>query len=217
MALLSHTEVVYQNWDIYVAERRLFYLDGIISFMRMFPETGITFLKEEGYISQALAAVKSDTPWHAQANLKWSEDVAANQLRRIKAGAPVAFTKVAHTIVACELALAKTGIAPRFWVYDHMRIIPAVYNIDRLNDTIVEQIKQRPNAKTHLQSIAGSDYTEVLNEMVQGYCVTSETAHKLEDFIRLDPSIEVGSVRFRPGKKRLGKLHATAFEQVPLR
>ena len=91
--LLSDTEVMYDNWDEHVRNRRLYYVDGIVAFMQMFPERRITFLRSEGHIAKAIESVKSQTTWTEQANFRWSDDVASNQLRHIRARDPVAFTK----------------------------------------------------------------------------------------------------------------------------
>ncbi len=214
--LLSHREVIYPNWELDVGTRRLYYVDGIVAFMRLLKVTQIVFLKDDGHIGKAVATVKHDTEWIDQANLRWAEDVAANQLRRVQQRMAVSFTKAVYTIVACEHAIASHGIASYLWPYQYMRIVPAVYNIDKLNKETLAGLLNKPNARANLEHIAGTSYAELLKELVDGSCTTAKTAHELASFFGQHPDLGIGPVRFKPGRRRLGRRDASAIEEVEI-
>lgn len=214
--LLSHREVIYPGWEVDVGTRPLYYVDGIIAFMRLLRVTQIVFLKDDRYLDKAMKTVEHDTDWRNQVNLRWSEDVAANQLRRIQQRRAVSFTKAVYTIVACEHAIESSGITSPLWPYQYMRIIPAVYNIDKLNKETLTALLAKPNARANLESIAGANSLDILKEVIEGGCITAKTAHELSAFFSHHPDVGIGGVRFKPGKKRLGKKNACTTEEVEI-
>lgn len=182
---MSHPEVLYTNWDNDAGSRQLYYRFCVISFMRLVRGKRIAFLKEHKLpgqdttcVDQAIRAVEKDTNWQSEATLiKWNEGLAANQPRRMKNGKAVSFTKAVYAIVACEFALrALRPDISSFWVYDFMRIIPAVYNIDRFDDDIAKAIGQKPNGWAQVRDIAGLDGPALVKDLAKGHCVTAMTA-----------------------------------------
>jgi hypothetical protein len=218
---------MYDDWENDINNRRLYYLDGIVSLMRIFTKEKITFLKKPirgqnaDFASMAVRAIQRETEWPKQANFDWSEGISAKQLRSIRSKEPVAFTKVVQAIVACEFALkALRPESSPYWVYDYMRVVPAVYNIDKFNRDTVSQILETPNAAVNIQKIAGPYGVDVCRDLADGGCVTSMTAHGLAEYITKNgtgPDCQVGPVRFKPGKKRLGQAQASSNEDVIIR
>ena len=120
--------------------------------------------------------------------------------------------------MACEIAIrALRPDVSEYWVYDYMRIIPAVYSIDGLKAEHIPTLLAGRDSHRNLQTIAGPDYLNLLKDLAEGHCVTAQTAYALERYIRTDSDLDIGPVRFRPGKKRLGCRDASSAEQVSLR
>ena len=221
--LLTNTDVLYSDWDYDVGNRRLYYVTGIVRFMKLFNTRRITFLKESesldrnlSFIDQALNVVTEETSWSREASFSWLEPVAANQLRKIRNKSPVPFTKAVHTIVACELALKEMRPdMSQYWVYDYMRIIPAVFNIDGFSEDAVKSVLRTPNGLINVRNIAGFDGEQVLHDLAAGHCVTSKTAFPLARYISgYVPDAKIGAVRCKPGRKRLGRGDASVYEDV---
>jgi hypothetical protein len=225
---VSHQQVLSpHDWDYQVKNRKLFYVSGVATFLRLFPSRKIKFLKEEklpglnkSATDLAIETVQSETTWQSQALLNWEEGLATSQLRRVREPGAVGFTKAVHTIVACELAIrAFCPDVSQYWVYDYMRMIPAVYNIDNLSQAAVDQIMKAPNSAVQLRKIAGPDGVDVLSDLRSGQCVTAKTAHLLVAYANryiLGPSgqSQIGPVRCRPGKRKLGTKNASEHEYV---
>jgi hypothetical protein len=221
---------MYPNWEHHVDGRQLYYVTGIISCLRLFPNKRIKFLKEEALPSHsksavdlAVEAVLKDTDWPNQALFDWDQEVSAAQLRRVRDPRAVGFTKAVHTIVACEFAIsALRPDVSRYWVYDYMRIIPAVYNIDDLTQESITEILNAPNSAAQLRLAAGPDGVDVLTDLRDGACVTGETAVKLtnyaNDFVLAPKNKKlIGPVRFHPGKNKLGRRGASSNEYIGIR
>jgi len=228
--LLSHKEVMYFDWEHDVGNRQLYYLDGIVAFMRMVRGRRIAFMKEDSLPGQtgtcvdlAVKAVRTETAWTTQADLPWDGGLSANQLRRMRDRKAVVFTKPVYAIVACEHALRALmpSVSP-FWVYDYMRITPAVYNIDRFNQDVVSALESSPNGAAKARDLAGLDGLDVLKDLAAGHCVTAMTAYDVADYVNknvLVPAQQnpVGPVRFKPGRRRLGRKDASPNEEVDIR
>lgn len=221
-SLLTHQEVVYSDWEYDIENRQLFYVQGISTFLRLFPGSRVTLLKTGGYIDSAEEVIRRDTAWPEQIALKWDEGVAANQLRRIRGNDAVYLQKAVQTVVACETMLkARRDDMSPYWVYDYMRIVPAVYNIDGFNEKKLLLLESAyPNLKPNILNAARQTDAELLDDMAAGWCVSGETATLVKDYLdkhcRQNIDHSVGGVRFHPGKKRLGRKHASKHESLDL-
>lgn len=221
-ALLTHTEVMYPDWEHDIEKRHLFYVQGIVSFMRIFRNNRITFLKDDNFADKAQEIILNETDWPQQIALRWDESLSANQLRRIRSKEAVYIQKTAQTLVACEIAIRqlRPEISP-FWVYDYMRVIPAVYNIDRFNPDRLKSISDvYPNLQKNILHASSQEDVQVLHDLSNGNCVTGSTARTIKDYIdkhcTADPDHAVGDIRFKPGRRFLGQKDASRHEYVEI-
>ncbi|MFM9940867.1 MAG: hypothetical protein ACKVP7_15395 [Hyphomicrobiaceae bacterium] len=220
-------DVAFDGWEVLSAYSPRFYVTGLFWFLREQRRLDVRFLTK--YADMSKERMRKTTKW-MEFPAPWDDDLSYNQFRHVRNRQPVMFHKAVQVIFTCEVALEEERRAKTTgnWVgsdaalvqhdiYTNMRIIPAVYNIDRFSQTLVELRMRHESALPDVLAAAKQKDLRLLEEIASGYCVTRETAVALHDaVVKLDPNITIGEVRFRPGKKRLGKKRASHRESVEL-
>ncbi len=104
-----------------------------------------------------------------------------------------------------------------------MKILPATYNIDGFNSEALDELRRKiSNFDLTVLSNTGQKSKSLLDNLAGGSCVTRKTARAirsktlqlLETYKNIN--VDIGDVRGRPGKKRLGHKNATTTEVVDL-
>lgn len=219
----------YTDWDRDHVGSTRFYVGGILWFMR---QTRVNSSTLATYAEAAASVIEQNTEWHDIVNVRdsdrrWTEPVARQQFdRAVNRGAQY-IQKAATIIMACELCAAdlleanntrlKDSIEQPEDVYRMMTIIPACWNVNSFNSRFIESLNgdQVRHLKT-LQHAIGEDSVAVLRDLADGFTVTHSTATGVRSAVRdqLPEQFEVGEVRARPGKQKLGRKKASHNETV---
>ena len=208
----------YDGWETDHAQFQRFYVTGFGWLDSACTKHEVSFLCD---YKDKIVSVTENTNWHDFV-ANWKDGLACKQIRRVKKfRKPIFFHKAALIIATAELALANQiakgkaakGISDALLVYRHMKIKPAVWNINDLNlahITALGSQRVRQLADEVGQSVA------LLEDLAKGHTVTRATADQIKAANdRLFPDNILGRVRPRPGRK-LGQLHASENEIISL-
>lgn len=216
--LLTDSDFATPGWSTYFASERFFYLDGVGAALRLFRSDSAAFLKSEGFIDQAIEEPEVVDDWSRQSGVELAVPVSLPRTREIKEAKPTHFQKCVVCIVAFELAIRKRlgNISP-FWVYDYMRIKPAVYNIRKFNQEKLELLRKSYSSfDSRVLAAARQDHTDLLVDLANGKTVTLSTATNIKNFLdancREDESHYVEEIRAFPGNRGLGRGPASSNE-----
>lgn len=220
--LLSDRDFADQPWSTNFGKGRFFYLTGVTDAMRLLMETSGTFLKLQGHLDSILEYDDLHR-WGTQSGIRLTEKIKRERAGEITAPKPTYFYKCVECLVAFEHAFAesdrlKDKISP-FWVYDYMRIVPAVYNIRQFKPATLDLLRRdyEDFDRLALAATFQPDPT-FLDDLSTGSTVTRPTALRLKHFIDThcikSPDHKVGEVRTRPGNHGLGLGPATTHEIV---
>lgn len=221
-ALLSETDFADRPWNIYFGSDRFFYLAGVTDAMRLLQEHTASFLKLRGYLDEVLGDSDLER-WSFQCGIPLNQPIKRERAKEISIPAPTYFYKCVEALVAFELAIAASdrldGRVSPFWVYDYMRIVPAVYNIRGLNHTKLESLRENYDNFDRLALEAtGQTDAELLDDLANGKTVTRPTAVRLKYFIDKHCTKSaydaVAEVRDRPGRHGLGQGPASQCENI---
>ena len=172
---------------------------------------GIDHTTSGPYFADAAKAIAAETQWTQQSGFEFSSS--KTQIYPKDRGKPKRFGHAATIIVGLELYARKNR--PEFNVYEHLRILPAQFFIDRLD---VRRLKALGDYYAALDEDArktafGADAPEtfaeaailalrqhevkLLDEMVAGHCVTQFVADGLMNFVngKFPSALHLGPVR----------------------
>jgi hypothetical protein len=200
--LLDHSDIANDPALGRAVGSQRFYLSGFARFMKFFPGRKAPFLKEEEFIDRAVEAIRDHTAWQNQSGASVADGVAANQLRRMYEAKLTYFTKPLITIVAAELALASVNQALRYWPYDHMRIHPALYNLNGFTtECLAAMIAADPTTIEQLKNETGQSEPAVFEDLSDGFCTTWRTAAGAKTVCgKIPAATNIGDVRCHPSK-----------------
>lgn len=219
-ALLSNPEFAETPWTSDFGDGRFFYLAGVNDVLRLLKQTGAGFLKTDGYLDRIHNQPDMLQDWSDQSGLALNRAISLVRSREIPEPLPTVFYKCVECMVGFELAIAANKelsdrISP-FWVYEYMRIIPAVYNVRAFNSGKVEALRaidERFDEKA-LEAIGQSE-VRLLDELANGKSVTLRTATLLKEFVDATyPDLSLKEIRDRPGRKGLGGGPASELEEM---
>jgi hypothetical protein len=219
----------YTDWDRDHVGSARFFVGGILWFMR---QTRVNSSTLASYADQAAKVVENQTEWHDIANVRnsderWRENVARQQFDRAVNRSSQYIQKAATIIVACELCATdmiksknttlKESISKPEDIYKMMSIIPACWNVNDFNQDFMTKVNASgaPHLRT-VQHAIGEDSSDVLKDLADGFTVTYPTAKGVFEAVNgeLPSEFSVGSVRARPGRRKLGKKRASHNEIV---
>lgn len=218
--LLSHTDFAVPGWQAHFTGNRFFYLEGVGAALRLFQTDSAAFLKNEGYMDEAVLQPELQEDWSIQSGVNLTPRVSLPRTRNIKDLAPTHFQKSVACMVAIELALEDKvrGISP-FWVYDYMRIKPAVYNIRKFGKDKLELLRNDYQGfDDDVVEAAGQNHAQLLDDLATGKSVTYPTAARIKQYLdencaESDEHV-VAEIRHAPGRQGLGVGPASDFEVV---
>ena len=218
-------DVCYPGWEHHHGSSVRFYCRGYLSFLRLgvVEDTKDLFRR---FGEKAVKAAESETNWTNMPGPKrvWDE-ISNNQFRSARNAEAMYFQKAALVILACELAVADAlangkevrGVRSAADVYSFMKIVPACFNVDGLNEKYVERLtKDRANAVNQIAA-AAKQPPSVIIDLSKARTVTRATAEKIVDYVLARPGDydPIGPVRGRPGKK-LGIKRCSPDETIDL-
>jgi hypothetical protein len=216
----------YEDWLLDHSEITRFYVGGFASIRSRTRRTDAKY--HHSFVEQA-AEIAHAEGWAKEMDDGFKRPASYNQFRNaIVLFRPMYFDHAVQVILACECALAEAINQGRYDgertdVFRMMKIIPATYNVDALNEgTLAELRAAIENYDSTVLAFAGQRSKSLLDHLAEGHCVTRRTARAIRsktlELLKAHPSleIEVGDVRGRPGKKKLGCLSATTSEDVEL-
>jgi hypothetical protein len=222
--------------------KQRFYVGGWPAFVNL---TGMKIDELDRYRDAAIAAAKTEK-WPMmrytspemirRLESDWSS-IARPQLFNCAKGRAVMFPKAALFILTCELALedrleqarnsrskegktsellatAKSGV----WIYSHMAIVPAVWNINDFNKGYLEsRLAKNPIFLSALRKETGQENLDVFRDLASGSTVTYKTATMIKTYCDRSNEFEpLGEIRARAGKGTLGTKHASMYEEIDL-
>ena len=211
-----------QPWNTNFGGDRFFYLTGVADAMRLLQEPSATFLKLRGHLDKILN-LEDLSRWAVQSGVPLDQPIKRERAGEIAVLKPTYFYKCVECLVAFEYAFVSSerlnGRVSKFWVYDYMRVVPAVYNIRRFTKDKLAQLRRDYEDFDRLALQATNQNEEALfDELADGGTVTKPTALRLKHFIDThcanSDEHAVGEVRNRPGKRGLGKGPASSHEIV---
>lgn len=219
---LSETDFAERPWNTWFGSERFFYLTGVADTMRLLQEQSGSFLKTGGYLD-AILGDDDLTRWAIQSGVPLGQPIKRERAKEITKPQPTYFYKCVECLVAFEQAFAasphlKDKVSP-FWVYDYMRVVPAVYNLRKFNGDKLAMLRREYEGFDQLALDAMHQHeNELLDDLANGKTVTRPTAMRLKHFIdaHCTESEEhaVGDLRDRPGNRGLGKGPASQHETV---
>ena len=221
---LSVRDFADQPWNTCFGGDRFFYLTGVTDAMRLLQEQSATFLKLRGHLDAILKEEDLDR-WAMQSGVPLDQPIKRERAGEIANLKPTYFYKCVECLVAFEHAFENSdrlkGKVSKYWVYDYMRVVPAVYNIRGFN---VEKLKTLRREYSDFDRLAldATHQTEegLLDALADGGTVTRPTAMRLKHFIDTHCTASdehaVGIVRNRPGNRGLGTGPAVLHEVVEL-
>ncbi|MET1416810.1 hypothetical protein ABVF61_31430 [Roseibium sp. HPY-6] len=212
----------YSNWEFDHGTQPRFYVGGVLWFMR---STSLNANSLAGYKEEAVQAVSDRTNWSdmPNSNNNWTGQIARQQFNAARNHKPLFFQKAAVIIMACELAAEKMLASGRTLqdinaaedIYRFMSIIPACWNINDFDaDFYNQHIAKDKAAQETLRRASKQSQKTVIAELANGHTVTYETARAIKSSIDddLPDNVNVGDVRARPGKQKLGHKRTSDYE-----
>lgn len=221
-SILSDYDFADRAWNMVFGEGRFFYLLGIDDAMRLLQENSTGFLKSNGYLDEVIHHNLLRT-WSDQSGIPLDKPISLVRARELSANRPDFFYKCCESLVAFELAFQNSerlaGRVSEYWVYDYMRVVPAVYNIRGFNSEKLRQLRSRVDDfdRKALEACKQTD-SALLDDLANGKTVTRSTALQLKYFVDnfcvpVDGQ-ELGEVRSRPGRRGLGIGPASIHELI---
>lgn len=196
----------------------------------------IDYTRARPYVERATATIAAETTWAEQYASDY--ECSHTQLSPDKRKGAKHFGRAAAIIVAMEIAAREKNNAIN--VYDWLRILPAQYFVDRLDRKRLEELqafhaamseadrvaafgeedKAKPFDDLMLRRIDQEFSLGLLDEIVDGFCVTKYIANKIVGFINahFPDRLHVGPVRIsgQDGVSNgLGKQRAARNMRVP--
>lgn len=220
--LLSDPDFADSPWNTSFASERYFYLTGVADAMRLLQENSASFLKLRGYLDD-LAQDPDLERWSMQSGVALDQPIKRERAAEIAVLRPTYFYKCVECLVAFEQAFRgsiklKDRVSP-YWVYDYMRVVPAVYNLRGFNRETLQFLRVTYN-DFNRRALAAMDQheDELLDDLADGKTVTRPTALRLKHFIDTEcpggDEHAIGQVRNRPGRRGLGRGPASWLEIV---
>lgn len=219
-AFLSETDFAERAWNTSFGADRFFYLTGVTDAMRLLKQNSGSFLKIRGYLDAVLGD-HDLARWSDQSGVRLEQPIKRERANEITVPKPTYFYKCVECLVAFELAFAdqlKGKMSP-YWVYDYMRVVPAVYNLRKFNNEKLALLRREYEGFDRLALNAMRQHNEeLLDDLSNGKTVTRPTAFRLKHFIdtycTAAEEHTVGEIRSRPGNRSLGEGPATIHESV---
>lgn len=220
--LLSDRDFAEQPWNTNFGTERYFYLTGVADAMRLLQEPSATFLKTRKYLDDILGSDDLER-WAMQSGVPLDQPVKRERAGEIVIPRPTYFHKCVKCMVAFELAFERSerlkGKVSKYWVYDYMRIVPAIYNLRGFSAEKLSALRRdHDNFNARASDAMRQPDEQVLDDLAGGHTVTRLTASRLKRFVdeHCSESEEhrVGEVRTRPGSRGLGNGLATTHELV---
>lgn len=220
--LLTERDFAEQPWNTSFGAGRFFYLTGVTDAMRLLQEKSGTFLKLKGHLDAILVDEDLER-WGTQSGIRLDEKIKRERAGEITVPKPTYFYKCVECLVAFEHAFENSerlkDKVSKFWVFDYMRIVPAIYNIRQFNTNKLDLLRRDYEDFDRLALEATYQPDPLfLDDLANGKTVTRPTAYRLKIFINthcnVSPDHAVGEVRIRPGNHGLGDGPATTHEIV---
>jgi hypothetical protein len=199
---------------------------------------GVDHTTSGPYFTAAEEAIKTETTWLADSGFTFSSS--KTQIYPKDRGKAKLYGHAATIIVAMELYARERR--PTFNVYDHLRILPAQYYVDRLDRTRLDALKANylgldkstreekfgrqapPSFAEACIHALGQVEEALLDQLVAGHCITRHVAQALVSFVAegFPDQLHLGPVRFageEPSDPRslLGNKSAAPALRVPRR
>lgn len=136
---------------------------------------------------------------------------------------PYLFERACRVILAIEAAAARSGAAPSYDVYDHLRIIPAVFILnDFTKDTLVE-LRAQDSAfdekflRSIRQRVTKNNNKNILSQLANGRRVTAYVCTELKKYIANNhPTVNPGDLQYSDIDAAIyGNYHAAKSLRVP--
>jgi hypothetical protein len=187
---------VYDDWFFANKSKNRFY---VVNLNRVMGELNINWTVTKPYFEQAREIILLETNW--QSDYSSTYECSHTQLQPPKANEAKHFGHAATIIVAMEMAAREKD--PNYNVYNFLRILPAQYFVDRLDQSRFEELAKcydnwneseriekfgdRAIEKSFedlcLECIEHSFCVDLLSEIASGHCITSYTADLLINFV----------------------------------
>jgi len=226
---------VYEEWAYNNKSKNRFY---VVNLIRVMGALEINWTVTRPYFEQAQEVISHETDWKSDYNSTY--ECSHTQLSPPKVNEPKHFGHAAAIIVAMEIAAREKN--PSYNVYDWLRILPAQYFIDRMDEDRLKKLaecfeswseservekfgdaaKNRPFEDLCLASINQEFCSGLLQEIASGHCITRYTADLLLNFVNshFPPKLHIGPV-LGSGEdsvsKNLGTKRAAPCLKVPKR
>ncbi len=187
---LAHGYELPDGW-LELATQNLFYVRGLRTFKEHF---GLTVSLLHPFVGPMRELLATQKGWGISA-LPWGQTFHPRQLGAAYRQEAISYDKAAQVILTCALAMQSTGGAlGADWVFDNLRIQPALYLIRGYDKTTIERMRADPRGVgffEYLRQQCGQEHVGVFVDMANGFLVTrnlAEEAQKLmtEAFTEFD-------------------------------
>ena len=217
----------YEDWLLDHAGKAKFYVSGFRKIRSITRQTGAKFF--HSFAAEALD-LGDEIGWTGELPDGQWRVASYNQFRKAMIlNEPMYVELAAQVILACECALQSLIDSDKYGgssldVYEMMKIVPACFNIDSFNENTLQVLRtELVNYDATILAYSGQNARHLLDVLAAGNCVTRKTARSVrwQTLKMLEPvanqlDLEIGDVRGRPGRKKLGTLNATTMEIVEL-
>lgn len=216
------------HWAVEHANQPRFYVSGFNEFTEKSQISDTKSLVD--FQGEALKMIQKSTKWTTipQSKKQWAnEGLSYNQFRFVKRREPIYLQKAAFVLGCCEIAMReqiKAGealdtIQTATDIYQFMAIVPAAWNIDKLNKNYVEAFRRLGSQAAADLAAATHQRTDlkVLDDLAKGMTVTRRTAARIKAYLDTHhPGLNggLGDVRCTAGKRILGQKKASLNEMV---
>ena len=180
-----------QDWVAELGDRRAFRVRGFTWFRRT-AQSNPTAL---GPLIPAMEAELRQRPGWTALGFPWQEPFSPRQLFDAANQKPMLFPKAAKTILLCELAAARAGVAGAE-VYRKMRIEPAVHRItDFTRGTLETALAERDDILNVLVRRCRQQSSQVFYELADRKTVSLRLATRVHAILRRElPGLRLGLV-----------------------
>lgn len=187
--LFTENNFAIPGWQNNFAKRtdKYLYIEGVGVALRIFQHDSARFLKEERFFDEAIkqAELKREGSWSCQSGVTLDKPVSLIRAGEIEAGTPHNLQVLIVFIMALELALEEYSIGiSKYWVYDYIRLRPAVYNIKQFYPNKLKKLRDRFR---HFDECAiaycRQDSADFLDELSKGCTATYKTVFLLKEYI----------------------------------
>lgn len=213
----------YANWKLDHARTAQFYVVGFNWLRAINGRTEANYYHSFGAEAFKKAGALG---WSQELRTDFRVPLSYNQFRNaLILRRPMFFGHAAQILLAFELALAdaikkKDYAGNATDVYDHVRILPACYNVDGLNRKTVGDMRSLVDGfDREILAASGQVDPALIDEIANGNCVTRRTARAirlrtLELTKAAGARFTVGDVRGAPGRDNLGRKSASLAESI---